>query len=46
MCQSDIVPRGRRCDVAVAVPRVNIGCEKSQCSLYICYFVSIWSQFF
>jgi len=32
--------------MAVAVPRVTIGCENSQCSPCICYFVSIWSQIF
>jgi len=31
---------------AIAVSRVTIGCEKSQCSLCICYFVSIDPNFF
>jgi len=36
----------RRCDVVVVMSHVIIGCEKSHCSPYICYFVSIWSQIF
>jgi len=36
----------RQYDVAMAMSRVTIGCEKFQCSPCICFFISIWSQFF
>jgi len=45
-CHYDMVPWQRQCDVAVVMPRVIIRCEKSQCRSCICYFFSIWSQFF
>jgi len=32
--------------MVVAMPRVTIEYENSQCGSCICYFVSIWSQFF
>jgi len=36
--------RQRQYDVTLTVSCITIrcGCEKSQCSLYICYFISIW----
>jgi len=38
--KSDVVSRDRD-DVAVTVPHVTIGCEKSPCSPCIYYIVSI-----
>jgi len=36
----------REIDVVMTVSRVAIGYKESQCNPCICYFVSIWFQFF